>query len=246
MGMQETATRVLECLGLYIGRYPMPHTLEHHLRYLLWALDIECVLDVGANVGQYGLRLRALGYQGRIVSFEPYPRAHGLLQERVANDPKWSVVPYALGDRSGARALIAYADSSLNSFHEPSGEEPGRFPGLVINERIEVEVHRLDEVFHTLVPGEPHTFLKMDTQGSDLDVLRGAGEVMTHISALQTEVALRPIYRDMPTLRHSLEMLAQLNFDLTGVFPVARSLDQLALVECDLVALNRMARRRRF
>lgn len=128
MGMQETATRVLECLGLYIGRYPMPHTLEHHLRYLLWALDIECVLDVGANVGQYGLRLRALGYQGRIVSFEPYPRAHGLLQERVANDPKWSVVPYALGDRSGARALIAYADSSLNSFHEPSGEEPGRFP----------------------------------------------------------------------------------------------------------------------
>lgn len=86
----------------------------------------------------------------------------------------------------------------------------------------------------------------MDTQGSDLDVLRGAGEVMTHISALQTEVALRPIYRDMPTLRHSLEMLAQLNFDLTGVFPVARSLDQLALVECDLVALNRMARRRRF
>src|SRR6476660_4187567 len=72
-----------------------------HLRELLARLHIDCVLDVGANAGQYHdfLRHRVL-FQGTIISFEPVARHVDLLRERAKEDPAWHVEGYALGARN--------------------------------------------------------------------------------------------------------------------------------------------------
>ncbi|HSC47142.1 MAG TPA: FkbM family methyltransferase, partial [Gammaproteobacteria bacterium] len=51
-------------------------SLGSHLCQLFAKLDIDCVLDVGANQGQYGAMLRKAGYRGRIVSFEPVAKTY--------------------------------------------------------------------------------------------------------------------------------------------------------------------------
>ena len=53
------------------------------------AFGIDCVFDVGANVGQYGTRLRRLGYRRRIESFEPIPTAYKRLEETASSDRLW-------------------------------------------------------------------------------------------------------------------------------------------------------------
>ena len=53
-----------------------------HLKSLLKILDINCVLDVGANRGQFAHELRAIGYGGDIISFEPVNREFEVLDRK--------------------------------------------------------------------------------------------------------------------------------------------------------------------
>lgn len=59
-----------------------------HLLNVLDAYDIDCVIDVGANAGQYGKFLREIGFEGHIVSFEPVSVAFTLLEQQSAADEK--------------------------------------------------------------------------------------------------------------------------------------------------------------
>jgi hypothetical protein len=72
--------------------------LGQHLLRLFELLQINCVIDVGANQGQYGRFLRAIGYRGNIISFEPSGDDYDLLSRLAEKDPRWSTHQLALVD----------------------------------------------------------------------------------------------------------------------------------------------------
>src|SRR5882724_7760563 len=90
-------------------------TLETHLSQLLPKLGIDCVLDVGANQGQYGSMLRRTGYRGRIISYEPVKASFDILKARAAKDPHWRVCNYALGAKAGAKTIHVSRSSVMAS-----------------------------------------------------------------------------------------------------------------------------------
>jgi hypothetical protein len=71
----------------------------------------------------------------------------------------------------------------------------------------------------------------VDTQGSDMDVIEGARKALPSITALQLELSVRPIYDGQPSLPQTMAALADLGFELLGVFPISR--DGLRVVEFD-------------
>ena len=74
--------------------------LANHLQNLFTLLNIQCVLDVGANKGQYRDFLRAhVGYKGLIVSFEPVKSLAKHLESRSQSDDNWKIFPFALGSQ---------------------------------------------------------------------------------------------------------------------------------------------------
>src|SRR5690349_8117486 len=98
---------------------------ENHIGRLLKYLEIDCVFDVGANVGQHALKLRRYcGYSGRILSFEPNPAALPELNAAAAKDPLWDVFPIALGKEKGTAEFQAYADSKLGSLLQFDATSP--------------------------------------------------------------------------------------------------------------------------
>src|SRR4051812_46399169 len=86
-------------------RSVLDHVADEHVAWVLRRLAINCVIDVGANRGQFGRMLRRRGYTGRIVSFEPLAQVAEKLEKRAADDPDWWVMPYALGDASSETAI---------------------------------------------------------------------------------------------------------------------------------------------
>jgi Methyltransferase FkbM domain len=110
---------------------------ERHLRRLLQYLDVDCVFDVGANVGQYAQMLRHYcGYNGLIISFKPNPDLVTSLSTKAAADPNWIIQAVALGNSSG-QATFKIMKSSELSWRPPitvfsRREESDRFRGSLI------------------------------------------------------------------------------------------------------------------
>jgi FkbM family methyltransferase len=209
-------------------------SLATHLALLFRALEIDCVLDIGANRGQYARLLRRIGYRGRIVSFEPVPECFEELRRRAAGDGKWTVVPTALGDEEGSRPLHVTAGTEFSSLLMPSEYGRRTFPGSAVTRTEEVPVRRLAALWADHVGKGDRVHVKLDTQGYDEQVLQGAQPALDRVASLQTEVAVKTIYDGAPRYPEALPRLEAMGFELTGLFPVLRD-HQLRIVELDCV-----------
>lgn len=213
------------------------------LRDLFDLLAIDCVIDVGANDGRYYRFLRKeVGFTGLVVSYEPIPSLVAALRQRAATERDWEIVGCALGAAAGTAELNVTRMPVFSSFLAPLEDEVARFGGNnIVRERITCPVRTLADVVPELRArhGVRNIFLKLDTQGFDLEVLKGAGELLGEFPALQTEVSVIPIYEGMPRYDEALAFLEARGFALSGMFPVEGAPFPL-LVELDCVLVNRI------
>lgn len=213
-------------LGYDIVRFPPDdETLGDHLMALFAALEIDCVLDVGGHEGSYGRLLRESGYSGGIVSFEPVTANLAVLRTQSGADPHWHVSPIALGIADEMRTMNVTRETSLSSFLKPSAYGRGQFKDASIVEQTErVAVRPLDDVYDQELgrAGGSRVFLKIDAQGWELEILRGAGGSLGRVLALQTAIELQRLNDGTPELCEVFGAIGKLGFEATGVFPVRR------------------------
>jgi len=226
-----------------------PHAFEsglsdfvarRHVSWLLRELRVDVVLDVGANRGQYADRLRRSGYRGRIVSFEPVPELVAALRDRAARDDRWQVHDYALGEEDGEAPINVVPESAVSSLLDASDFGKEWLPKMATSHTETIRVRRLADVLDEVTAGlpDPRVFLKLDTQGFDLQAFRGAGDRVGELMGMQSEVSCVPIYDGMPRMAEQLTAYEQAGFELTGMFPVSRDRPTLRVIEFDAVMIG--------
>ena len=221
------------------------YAVGEHVAAILDAYRVNLVIDVGANRGQYAKRLRGAGYRGRIASFEPVAGVFERLREAAAGDPRWSVHPYALGSED-TEASMHVVPGTLSSVLAPSDFGAERYAQLREPVAEPIQVRRLDGVLHELTAGlqEPRVYLKLDTQGYDVEVFRGAGARVREFVGMQSEVALMRIYEGMPRLPEALALYEGSGFEVTALYPVSRESATARVLEFDCVMVRADAARR--
>jgi FkbM family methyltransferase len=201
--------------------------------------QIGRVIDVGANEGQFYKFLRLeVGFTGQIVSFEPIPELAARLQEHSTKDPSWTVHACALGATAGELTLNVTARTAFSSFMLPLARDSS-FSGNVVERTIRVTVSTLDEMFPDPIALR-HTYLKLDTQGFDLEVAKGGSVALGTIPALQTEVSFFALYDGMPNYQKSLSTFGQYGFHVSDFFVVAARPDGIAC-EFDCIMIRTMS-----
>jgi FkbM family methyltransferase len=224
-------------LGYDIVRFPR-ESHRDHLHAVLSGLAINCVLDVGGHHGAFAGLVREAGFRGFIASFEPVSDSFEVLATESRKDPSWEVHQVALGSRSATIDLNVTRDERFSSFRRPSTYARRSFPESAVGRQENVDVRRLDEVFPEVVPvRNPRVFLKIDTQGWDLEVLEGATDCLGVIQAVQSEMAVKAVYEGAPTYLEAIPRLNELGFELSGIYPVVRDA-QLRIVELDCVFIR--------
>jgi FkbM family methyltransferase len=224
--LKRATRQALHRIGLDVGRYPGGRTL-------LRSFGVDLVLDVGANEGQYGQELRAIGYAGRIISFEPLPVPFQILERQARRDPRWDVVNLALGDFDGRAEMHVSANSVSSSMLEMLPAHQAAAPDSAYIGVASVDIRRLDSIAGTYLRDAATPLLKIDAQGFERRILDGSVQSLPRIAGLQIELELEPLYEDSTLLTQMIALLESHGFQLMGLEPGFTDMRSGRLLQAD-------------
>jgi FkbM family methyltransferase len=198
----------------YKSYYP-PHIVLDHLKMN----NIQTVLDVGANTGQYGLGLRKAGYKGRILSFEPANMAYHDLKIKALNDKSWQTFNFALGEANGYSSIHISGHSPSSSILPMTLLHINASPGSEYLREEEIEIKTLDSIYDSLGIKSENVFLKVDTQGYEKKVLDGAMKTLSLIKGIQLELSANELYEGEEIYYSICRFIEERNFRLVRIIP---------------------------
>jgi FkbM family methyltransferase len=208
-------------MGFEVQRFHPGRSPAAQMSAMLAFHKINLIFDVGANVGQYGAELRGhIGYRGRIVSFEPMKTAHSALVKLAAADRLWDAAPRAAIGAKNGKTMINISGNSVSSSILPMlHSHTDAAPQSRYCAREEVPLVTLDSMAGKYLGDDSVAFLKIDTQGYECEVLRGATETLPRVVGMQMELSLVPLYEGQVLMPGMLRKVAGLGFELWGLSP---------------------------
>jgi FkbM family methyltransferase len=222
-------------LGWEVQRVEHTNTERQVLMKLLRLTAADVVLDVGANLGQFGDLLFGLGFTGRLISFEAIAAVHQRLSKHAQHSgSSWLVAPCAaLGSSAGQIEMNIAANSVSSSVLAMRQAHVEAAPQSQYVSQQSVRLERLDQLAAQYLPPAARLCIKVDTQGYELEVLRGATGLWPRTVALQLELSLTPLYEQAPTFVEMVGFVASMGFELFGIVPVFRDEHSGRLLQVD-------------
>jgi FkbM family methyltransferase len=222
-----------------------PHELHlayerQHLKKLFEYCAVDCVFDVGANRGQYAKMLREnVGFRGDIISFEPIPQLAADMRKAAASDDRWYVEEVALDSEAGAICFNVMASDQFSSLHRPEASQPVQFSASnrivesisVMRSTVAIQLEKYRSKLKFLRP-----FLKMDTQGNDLEVVKGAADTLAIFVGLQSELAIERLYAGTMDFADTIAAYVDRGFSLSALVPNnAGHFPRLVEIDCIMI-----------
>lgn len=203
------------------------------IKTILENYNIDLVIDVGANEGQFAQKIRKY-YSGEIISFEPVSRIFDKLEKNAQNDNKWQVFNFGLGSKESIQTINVSDDTVFSSLYQTNEFCEQRFGNKSRGtEKEDIQIRRLDIFLNSSIPNIAgrKIFLKMDTQGYDLETFKGADTILKNIFAIQSEVSVLQLYEGVPNWTESISIYEAAGFRVAGLFPV--TWDSFNVIEYD-------------
>jgi FkbM family methyltransferase len=175
------------------------------------------VLDVGASRGQFALHARRRFPQARIVCFEPLPTSQTSIRAVLGDQVE--IVAAAVGAEPGAASMHVSASDDSSSLLPIGARQRAEFPGTEEASRLDVPVVTLADTL--AAPTAEPILLKIDVQGFELDVLRGAGDAIQRIQTVFVECSFVELYEGQALADEVVTYLSGHGFRLAGVHGLA-------------------------
>jgi FkbM family methyltransferase len=225
--------RVLRRLGYQLT--PLEVESAAHRTNLIERFGISTVIDVGANVGQTGAAFRDLGFTGTIHSFEPMASAYAHLIRSARGDDSWFTHNVALSDSVGRSVLHVSENSVSSSILEVDTLHAEAAPASRQVREEEIQVSTLDTEFPR---PEGRYWLKIDTQGLEVAVLKGGENFTPYCDVVQVEVSVRALYRGQSSQVELFGLIERMGLVVADVIPGFRDPRNGDLLQFDLLAIR--------
>ena len=215
---RSTLKKLLNRLGYDILHLPTDPVTRRRIE-LLEKHGIDLIFDIGANKGQFALKMRELGYRGRIVSFEPLSDAFSQLQKNAAGDKNWTVVNTAIGDTEGEIKINVSQNSYSSSILDILPRHVESAADSVYVGEVAAQITTIDNIISKYYKGKGNLFLKVDTQGYERQVIEGCKNSIHLIKGFQLELSLIPLYEGETLMQEMIDFLRTKGFKLMLIEP---------------------------
>jgi FkbM family methyltransferase len=206
-------------------------TVEHEAQP--FAESYGTVIDVGSNRGQFAVFARHRWPNARVLCFEPLPGPREVLTRVADALGNVRVFPYALSNEAGERRMHVSRSDDSSSFLVATPRQLEAFPDTREVEEQVVEVRRLQDLISE-EDVSPPVLMKVDVQGAELDVLRGASGLLGAVRDILVECSLVELYAGQPLLDDAILFAREQGFRLIGLSAPSRASDGTPL-QCDVL-----------
>ncbi|MEO0983511.1 MAG: FkbM family methyltransferase [Pseudomonadota bacterium] len=193
------ARKLAQCAASGMGRRGLRNGVGLGVEHLemLSGVPVETLIDVGANRGQFSLATRKAHPECRVHAFEPLEDEAETYRRVFAGQAGVTLYGCALGSEAGETVINVTKRKDSSSLLPVSDRQTEIFPGTEkASERV-IQIARLDDI----VPAEDcagQTLLKIDVQGFELEVLKGAAGLLRQIDHVYVECSFVELYSGQP------------------------------------------------
>lgn len=209
------------------------HNCKHYIP------DIKTIIDVGANQGQFALSARYFYPTAGIHSFEPVPDVYHTLQQNTRRASGINTYNFALGSTNGFLEFFQNAYSHASSALHVSSIQQQYFPQTGEEHQIKVPVKRMDDLVSNIALESP-VLLKLDVQGFEKEVLKGAAASLSKIDYLLFETSFVPMYEGEPLFDEMHNYVKELGFEFIAPVGFCQT-DALQILQMDLLYKRKTA-----
>lgn len=238
--MRNALNRILRKFGFELERYGT-NTSQHKLQQqLVLSHHIDLLIDIGANSGQFGEKMREIGYMGKMVSFEPMSKAFAQLSAKAKADGNWDAHNCALGDEEKETEINISENSYSSSLFNIKKELTDSVPATKVIAKETIKVKRLTDIISLKELSKYKSImLKIDVQGYEFFVLKGCAPILPHVKLIQTEMAFTVLYENGKLYDEMIAYMKGINFDLYSMIPEFYDEATGKLMESDGIFMNR-------
>jgi len=200
-----------------VARQGVVPALEH--AHVPFSASYDVIVDVGASRGQFAWFAADRWPAARLICFEPLPDAQATLRAMLGD--RITLHPAAVSDAAGQMELHVSASDDSSSLLAIGSRQVAEFPGTQETGTISVNVVRLSDVLDPADLGS-NALLKIDVQGAELSVLRGAGDLLGAVADVYCECSFVELYDGQALFGDIVCFLRDQGFRVASVDNVAR------------------------
>ena len=225
---------MLHRVGFELRRFSVEQSENARFISMLRTHNVNLIFDVGANAGQFGVLLREIGFDGKIISFEPLSDARESLLNISRNDPMWQIaLQTAIGEENGEIEIQIAGNSHSSSVLDMLDTHVRAAPDSKYIGKEKVALRTLDSIAPDYMDSNSISFIKIDTQGYETQVMNGAKKLMSQIVGLQVEISLVPLYKGQCLFDEMLKKLKNDGFELWSISTIFSDPNTAQLLQVD-------------
>lgn len=213
--------------GVSIASTQLLHNCKHYIP------EVNTILDVGANRGQFAMSAVHFYPRAGIHSFEPIPAVYAALQQNTRNIPRIHTYNFALGSTNGTLDFYANHYSHASSALHVSSLQQQLLPQTAEADQISVPVKCMDDLLPGISVKHP-VLLKLDVQGFEKEVLKGAVHCLEEIDYLLFETSFVQMYDGEPLFDEMHNYVKELGFEFIAPVGFLQT-DELQILQMDLL-----------